>query len=730
MLVIKSKVLYEGEVQLSGYHKRLPPHITANLKNRYIEYVTNNFNNDRHVITVISTNSLYKFGDVNATQESQEMNTQYTSFSNKARSIRLNISEEEPQKESGQYTLELYTFIKLIKGFQVYTKEYIEELVTTSVDNYIGGENGLNYTILTNEQIQLNKVMYNLQPIDCDNSHYIGIDTLAELGFVLFPTRQIITPKNHSISITNSKSKQFMNEIKNIPQYEDLVKECKRIENSNVKEFYGYPVNYIVEGTDTSTLFETSNIIYSYLLNNNRAIINDMKIVDEKYIGEHDGGDIFKPNIGSALLIDLRCWDSSFDTDAISSSMRGKVCITDVDLINFVESYKKYNNKILLFFLIDPKMTEKLKTIINNMFSVVTIKVRSYSYNRSINYIKGLCKVDNIDYSNKLLKKGDTYTQTDLNNLYMEYRDVYLKKNIYKEYNRKEFIITKAERTMKGVAYRELNNMIGLKNVKDVINQILSFCKMQKVYKDKGITITQPSKHMIFTGNPGTAKTTVARLLGKILKDNDILISGNVVEIGRSDLVEKYVGWTSKNVKSKIMKAKGGILFIDEAYSLVDDRRGSFGDEVINTLVEQMDNIREHTIVILAGYPDKMEEFMDTNPGIRSRINFHVKFDNYSIDDLIEILKNMANEKKLTLSDEFLSLARKEITAAINSKDFGNGRFVRSLLERSIMKQSERLLKDDIYVKMKNTEIMTIDHLDIPDMNIGKKDKKRIGFDN
>ena len=155
--------------------------------------------------------------------------------------------------------------------------------------------------------------------------------------------------------------------------------------------------------------------------------------------------------------------------------------------------------------------------------------------------------------------------------------------------------------------------------------------------------------HMVFTGNPGTAKTTVARLLAGIMKEEKISTTGAFVECGRSDLVGKYVGWTAKIVKEKFKEASGGILFIDEAYSLLDDSN-SFGAEAINTIVQEMENHRDDVLVIFAGYPDMMNDFIDSNAGLRSRIAFHVDFPDYDVDELNEILCVMAKDRGYRLN--------------------------------------------------------------------------------
>ena len=179
------------------------------------------------------------------------------------------------------------------------------------------------------------------------------------------------------------------------------------------------------------------------------------------------------------------------------------------------------------------------------------------------------------------------------------------------------------------------------------------------------------------------------------MKDNGLLPVGDLIEVGRADLVGKYVGWTAPTVKRKFEAAKGSVLFIDEAYSLVDDTDGLYGDEAINTIVQEMENHRQDTVVIFAGYPDKMERFLQKNPGLRSRIAFHVPFEDYSPEELLGIFTLMAKGQKLELApgvgERLLPLFRK----AARGEDFGNGRFARNLLEKSRMKQASRLVRLD-----------------------------------
>ena len=184
------------------------------------------------------------------------------------------------------------------------------------------------------------------------------------------------------------------------------------------------------------------------------------------------------------------------------------------------------------------------------------------------------------------------------------------------------------------------------------------------------------------------------------------------MEVGRSDLVAKYVGWTAKTVQEKFKAAMGGVLFIDEAYALADDRGGSFGDEAINTIVQEMENRREDLVVIFAGYPDEMEKFLDKNPGLRSRIAFHVPFSDYSADELCAIAKLIGKKKGVSFSEAAVKKLRAVFEAAQLQPDFGNGRYARNAVEQAKMNMASRLLTTDLAAVTKET-LTTIEEADI-----------------
>ena len=211
------------------------------------------------------------------------------------------------------------------------------------------------------------------------------------------------------------------------------------------------------------------------------------------------------------------------------------------------------------------------------------------------------------------------------------------------------------------------------------------------------------------------------------MKDNGLLSRGQLIEVGRADLVGKYVGWTAPLVKSKFNDALGGVLFIDEAYSLTDDRSGSFGDEAITTIVQEMENHRDDVVVIFAGYPDKMEEFLEKNPGLRSRIAFHVPFADYSSEELCEIAGLIGKNKGFRLSEDAMEKLETVFDAVRGQSDFGNGRYVRNILEQARMAQASRLLKAD-FDSVTAEDIATVKAVDIPDVPQKPEKKRRIGF--
>lgn len=245
--------------------------------------------------------------------------------------------------------------------------------------------------------------------------------------------------------------------------------------------------------------------------------------------------------------------------------------------------------------------------------------------------------------------------------------------------------------------YKQLDSLIGLHRVKDEVNKLVSFIKVQQQREKNGMKTSALSHHFVFTGNPGTGKTTVARIIARIYEDLGIINGGQLVETDRSGLVAEYVGQTAVKTNNVIDKALDGVLFIDEAYSLANGSKEDFGHEAIATLLKRMEDDRDRLIVILAGYEDDMQNFIDSNPGLQSRFNRYVHFDDYSVDELMQIFLRSVEKHEYKLQEDAALSARKTIEEAKSQslKNFGNARFVRNLFEKTIENQAIRLSKID-----------------------------------
>ena len=282
----------------------------------------------------------------------------------------------------------------------------------------------------------------------------------------------------------------------------------------------------------------------------------------------------------------------------------------------------------------------------------------------------------------------------------------------------------------------ELEKMIGLKDIKEQIARFADFVELNKIKTSKELKPIPISKHMVFMGNPGTAKTSVAIQLSKILYNKGLIRTPELKQVSRDDLVGKYVGWTARLVKEAIESAKGGILFVDEAYSLSQNEAGSnsYGKEAIDTFVNYLDkaDVRDSTIIIFAGYRDEMKKFTDSNPGLKSRIGFYFDFPDYTTDELIEIAKVQATNAEYTLEEGYLTKLREVIEKNRKRKDFGNGRFVRNIFEKSVLEQSARLarLKDKMQdLSFTKKELTTIKEEDFSTKGIDLTSSDRnVGF--
>ena len=239
----------------------------------------------------------------------------------------------------------------------------------------------------------------------------------------------------------------------------------------------------------------------------------------------------------------------------------------------------------------------------------------------------------------------------------------------------------------------ELDALVGLQEVKDEIRNLIAIQTANRWRMENGLPPVSTSLHMVFTGNPGTGKTTVARLIGHIYHAIGVLSWGETVDVGRDKLVANYVGQTAPKTSQAIESAKGGVLFIDEAYTLSEGGKGDFGQEAIDTLVKYMEDNREDLVVIVAGYPDKMRTFIDANDGLKSRFTKSINFDDYSADEMMEILAGMCKKSQYLLTDDASARAREIMQKGKNlgGKNFGNGRYVRNVYEVAVGRSAVRL---------------------------------------
>ena len=517
--------------------------------------------------------------------------------------------------------------------------------------------------------------------------------------------REIVVP-SHCHEGTSTVSVIFRQEV-------ERIKACPQ-------SFNGHPVHYVISFQNLTRIEDTINNLILNLYSNQRLLSKRKFILNldnDDRIGIKTVETITQFAAGAIVILD--CMDQLYPVKLFSEK--------DTYLEELADIILRYQHDTL-FILIAPdpngKVIQQLMSLLAKVV-IVEIKEMNLNHEDANHYMNELVKQKNIPLEmtsapSELLDSNRSYSENEISEIFGKWHQNYLIESVYPSYSIFKKKVSSPAVATTGKAYQKLKELIGLDEIKDLIDEFITTKKAQEHYINAGASQIDLGMHMIFTGNPGTAKTTVARLLGEILRDNHILEVGEVVEVSRTDLIEKYVGWTAKRVTEYFEEARGSILFIDEAYSLLDDPH-SFGDEAIDTIVLEMENHRNDVMVIFAGYPREMENFINRNSGLRSRINYQLNFRDYSLTQLIEIGYLMIQNRGLKISEKAKSKLKKQLEAGMKKENYGNGRFVRKVLDQAILRHGSNLCK--VEQGLSKEVILT---LDVDDFMIQEESDERI----
>ena len=527
------------------------------------------------------------------------------------------------------------------------------------------------------------------------------------------------------------KSKEeALEKAKAIMGGESLFEELERIySDKNRKEYFGNPVHYMIKAGSPGAAKDIIEVLMRALKANCRTLggrLTYLNEIEEHCHGEEDIENLFKTSSGVAIAIEM----SGDDGD------HGIYASAYQEVISSFAKFVGENQLYTLCFFVEitekPGFAESLIAAVNDDIHIIEIIEGRGNRSRALEYLAKLAEEAKLAATEEELESALTerpdYTPSEVHSAYNKWFSNGLKCSVYTAYRECERMVITAKKT-ESEPYERLQSMVGLSEIKELVNQIINTEKIRKARSRLGMDNHGIARHMVFTGNPGSAKTTVARLIAEILRKEGILESGKLIECGRGDLVAKYVGWTAKTVSAKFRSAKGGVLFIDEAYALVD-RPDSFGAEAINTIVQEMENHRDDVIVIFAGYPNKMEEFLAQNEGLRSRIAFHLNFPDYNPNEMVQILELMAKERGYELGDEVEEKCLSIFGEACKKPDFGNGRFARNLLEQAVMRQSARIVEefDGAEIGREALTTLIVEDFSVNAEKQTKKEKATIGF--
>ncbi len=465
--------------------------------------------------------------------------------------------------------------------------------------------------------------------------------------------------KDQNVILENIDELYLDNESKNL--FKQILSYMEKYHNNEENNYINF--NMIIEGNNKETVNALANIISSNIDKN-------------KYLDSNKIYNLSLYNLNNKIDI-----NEIYNNNSI-------IIINDLSSISMQED----NKRKMFFYDLKNNLNNRSITILNgdretiNNFLLYDSELKNKYFNFHLLEI-----IPNIqDIYNDILRKIDnqkleidlldyiTNTYKDINN-YPDYRDNLIN---YISFN-KALPPIKVEKTMEEI-FSELNSLVGLNDIKKILKDLVNLIS----FKDKSnLDIKNINLNMLFLGNPGTGKTTVARILAGILYNLGYIKENKLVEVTSKDLVAEYVGQTSIKTYSVLEKAFNGVLFIDEAYSL-SSKNNSYNDEAIATLIKTMEDNRDKLVIIFAGYTKEMQDFINSNSGIASRIGYTLNFKDYTEDELIEIFKGMITKAGFKITPEALDKARGYINEFKNKPNFGNARMVRNMYEKTVLEHA------------------------------------------
>lgn len=498
---------------------------------------------------------------------------------------------------------------------------------------------------------------------------------------------------------SHSKTKEeILEQVHNLPSEDYLKDEIERIYTPVVApNKFGVPAHYIVNCSDKQGCQEVLDVLTKSLVSNKRCLRNKYAVINlDDAISPFDAPNKVESDMQAAYclneygLVALMCSYEIREDDRYSQEYdiikRAAKCI----------SYYSTNTTTVLCLISASAGVKKVfKQFLPDML-FITISDDELSGEKAQKYLEKLAENKKVQLPANFndINYEQSYKPKEIKKIFDNWYAKYIKICAFPQYL--EYVEEKEETNEDNKhAFDDLEKLVGLKEIKKVVKDYINYSKLQRACEKLGKPAGNYCRHMLFTGNPGTAKTTVARIIAQIMKENGLLSRGNLIEVGRSDLVSKFVGGTAPKVKDVFQSAKGNVLFIDEAYSLCEGKEGLYGDEAINTIVQEMENNREDMVVIFAGYKKEMQEFINRNSGLKSRVAYEVDFPDYSIDELMQIAHLQAQKMGVDIS-LCEPVLRDILKAGKESLNFGNGRFVRKVLERARMKQASRIVEQNL----------------------------------